>query len=158
MASSQVSLILLALIAFTASVSAHPSIYEVLGDYGLPAGILPDSVSTYSANEATSTFVVYLKKPCYVKYDYLVYFDTEITGKISYGKITELKGLKAQSLWFWLNVDEIKVDGASLQFTLGLVKVNIDIAEFVAIPTCKDNSLAACNHQSNLINPLPLAA
>ncbi|XP_071712424.1 uncharacterized protein At5g01610-like [Rutidosis leptorrhynchoides] len=156
MATSHVSLVLLALLAFSASASAIPTIYEILTQYGFPVGVLPDSVTSYVADEATGTFEIYLAKSCTVKYDYLVSFDTKITGKISYGHITELKGLKAQSLWFWLTVDEIKVDTASLQFTLGLVKVNIDIAEFETIPTCKANSLAAnCNHRYNLINPLP---
>ncbi|KAI7747450.1 hypothetical protein M8C21_002645 [Ambrosia artemisiifolia] len=147
MASSQMSLLLVALLALTASTSAVPTIFDIVNQFGFPSGILPDSVESYSTSPSdgdTFTFVVYLKKPCYVKYDYLVHFDTEISGKISNGQITELKGLKAQSFWFWLNVDEIKVDGRSLQFTLGLVTVKSDISLFVDIPTCKDKALVPC--------------
>lgn len=152
MASSKSYLLLLALLALATSTSAIPTIYDLVNKFGFPSGILPDSVESYSANELDGSFAVYLKKPCYVKYDYLVHFDTEITGKISYGQITELKGLKAQSFWFWLNIDEIKVDGNSLQFTLGLVTVKSDIALYVPIPTCKDKALAACDHSSKLIS------
>ncbi|KAI3822914.1 hypothetical protein L1987_10515 [Smallanthus sonchifolius] len=155
------SLLLLALLALTASTSATPTIYDIVNQFGFPSGIVPDSVESYSTAPADGdsfTFAIYLKKPCYVKYDYLVHFDTEITGKITYGKITELKGLQAQSFWFWLNIDEIKVDSSSLQFTLGLVTVKSDISLFVAIPTCKDKALADCDHSSKLISQLPVPA
>ncbi|KAI3688244.1 hypothetical protein L1987_81955 [Smallanthus sonchifolius] len=154
------SLILLALFALTAS--ATPTIYDIVNQFGFPSGIIPDSVASYSTAPSDGdsyTFSISLKKPCYVKYDYLVHFDTEITGKITYGKITDLKGLQAQSFWFWLNIDEIKVDGSSLQFTLGLVTVKSDISLFVEIPTCKDKALADCDKSSKLISrKLPRSA
>ncbi|KAJ0714095.1 hypothetical protein HanPI659440_Chr13g0485741 [Helianthus annuus] len=148
MISSQMSLLIVALLALTASTSAIPTIYDLVNQFGFPSGILPDSVESYSTTPSDGgayTFAVYLKKPCYFKYDYLVHFESEITGKISNGQITELKGLKAQSLWFWLSIDQIKVDGSSLQFTLGLLTVKSDISFFQAIPTCKDKALAACD-------------
>ncbi|KAI3688248.1 hypothetical protein L1987_81959 [Smallanthus sonchifolius] len=160
MASSQMSLLLLTLLALAASISAT-TIYDIVNQFGFPSGIIPDSVESYSTAPSDGdsyTFAIYLKKPCYVKYDYLVHFDTEITGKITYGKITNLKGLQAQSFWFWLNIDEIKVDGSSLQFTLGLVTVKSDISLFVEIPTCKDKALADCDKSSKLISQLPLTA
>ncbi|KAM0045109.1 hypothetical protein Hdeb2414_s0009g00300331 [Helianthus debilis subsp. tardiflorus] len=160
MASSQMSLLLVALLALTASTSAIPTVYDFVNQFGFPSGVLPDSVESYSTTPSDGgayTFAVYLKKPCYVKYDYLVHFESEITGKISNGQITELKGLKAQSLWFWLSIDQIKVDGSSLQFTLGLLSVKSDISFFEAIPTCKDKALAACDQSTNkLISQLPL--
>ncbi|KAK9079048.1 hypothetical protein SSX86_000717 [Deinandra increscens subsp. villosa] len=161
MASSQMSLLLLALLTLTASTTAIPTIFDIINQFGFPSGILPDSVTSYSTSPADGdsfTFTVYLKNPCYVKYDYLVHFDSEISGTISAGKITQLKGLKAQNFWFWLTVDEIKVDGSSLQFTLGLISVKSDISLFVAIPTCKDKALAACDHSTKLISQLPLKA
>ncbi|KAK9079047.1 hypothetical protein SSX86_000716 [Deinandra increscens subsp. villosa] len=161
MASSQMSILLLALLTLTASTSAIPTIYDIVNQFGFPSGILPDSVTSYSTTPSDGdsfTFTVYLKNPCYVKYDYLVHFDSEISGKISSGKITELKGLKAQSFWFWLTIDEMKIDGSSLQFTLGLVTVKSDIALFVPIPTCKDKALAACDHSTKLISQLPINA
>ncbi|KAK1429081.1 hypothetical protein QVD17_11281 [Tagetes erecta] len=146
---SQMSLLLIltCILALTSSISATPTIYEVFNQYGFPPGILPDSVESYSLTG--DTFVVYLKKPCYVQYDYLIHFDTEISGKISYGKMTGLKGVSAQSFWFWFNVDEIKVDGHSLQFTIGIISSKSDIAQFEKIPVCKDKALVAYDGPSS---------
>ncbi|XP_076891991.1 uncharacterized protein At5g01610-like [Bidens hawaiensis] len=157
MATSQVSIILLALLALIASTSAIPTIYEIVKQFGFPAGIVPDSVESYTTNDVDGTFAIYLKKPCYVKYEYLVYFDTEITGKISYGLITDITGLQAQSYGIWLDIDEIKVVGDNLQFTLGFITVKSDIALFEEIPTCKDKALSACTDRSSkLISQLPI--
>ncbi|XP_071733517.1 uncharacterized protein At5g01610-like [Rutidosis leptorrhynchoides] len=162
MASSQVCLILLlALITISASASsATPSIYDKLREYGLPPGILPDSVSSYSLDKETSIFEISLKKECYVKKDYLVYFAPKITGKISKGQITELYGVQVQTyvLWIptWVSIYEIKVFRNKVQLTVPMKTVDVNIADFEEIPTCQGNSLAACNDQSNVINPLPL--
>ncbi|XP_076913449.1 uncharacterized protein LOC143572079 [Bidens hawaiensis] len=138
MTSSKSYLLLLALLALATSTYAVPTIHDIVNKFGFPSGIVPDSVESYSANEVDGSFAIYLKKPCYVKYDYLVHFDTEITGKISYGQITELKGLKSP--------------------VLGLVTVMSDIALYVPIPTCKDKALTACDHSSKLISQLPVIA
>ncbi|XP_076913433.1 uncharacterized protein LOC143572056 [Bidens hawaiensis] len=158
MASSQMSLFFFTLLALAALTSAAPTIYDLVNQFGFPSGIIPDSVAYYEANDADGTFVIYLKKPCYVKYEYLVSFDTELSGKISYGLITNVKGLKAQSPEGWIDIDEIAVVGSSLQFTLGGAYVQSDIALYVSIPTCKDNTLAACDHSSNIIAKLPRKA
>ncbi|XP_076894331.1 uncharacterized protein LOC143546570 [Bidens hawaiensis] len=158
MASSQMSLLLFTLLAFAALTYAAPTIYDLVNQFGFPSGIVPDSVASYEANDADGTFVIYLKKPCYVKYEYLVSFDTVISGTISYGIITNVKGLQAQTPEGWANIDVIEVVGSSLEFTLGGTTVQSDIALFVPIPTCKDSALAACDHSSNIIAKLPRKA
>ncbi|KAI3716513.1 hypothetical protein L1987_67435 [Smallanthus sonchifolius] len=160
MAAPRLSLLLLALLSLAASTSADPTIYEIVSQFGFPPGILPDSVTSYTTAPDGDgfTFSVSLKKPCYVKFDYLVYFDSTITGKITYGKITNLKGLKAESFIFWLNIDDMTVNGNSISFTLGLVSVNLDIKQFETIPTCKDKALADCDQSSDRISKLPINA
>ena len=59
----------LALLAHLASATVP----EDLEKNGLPVGLLPGSVKSYTLNE-DGTFVVYLEKPCYAKIDDQVYF------------------------------------------------------------------------------------
>ncbi|KAK9079041.1 hypothetical protein SSX86_000710 [Deinandra increscens subsp. villosa] len=166
MAASQMPLLLLTILTLTSSISAIPTIYDIAHQFGFPSGILPDSVTSYStlpADDGESfNFVVFLDKPCYVEYDdgFLVYFDYKITGKITYGKITELKGLQGKKYLFWLTIEEIEVDGSSLKFTqYWPISVYSDIALFERIPTCKDKSLASCGgRSSHLISQLPVIA
>ncbi|KAK1429077.1 hypothetical protein QVD17_11277 [Tagetes erecta] len=154
-------LLILTLLTLTASTFSKPTIYEFVGQFGFPPGVLPDSVTTYSTSESDgfTNFAIYLSKPCYVKYEYLVYFDQEITGKATYGQISDVKGLKVQALGIWFTVNEIKVDGNSLQFNIGFMTVKADIAQYQSIPSCKDEALAACNDRSSkLISQLQVTA
>lgn len=59
----------LALLAHLASATVP----EDLEKNGLPVGLLPGSVKSYTLNE-DGTFVVYLEKPCYAKIDDQVHF------------------------------------------------------------------------------------
>ncbi|KAH0997937.1 hypothetical protein GBA52_021801 [Prunus armeniaca] len=79
------------------SLSESPAtVFEILPKYGLPSGLLPASVSNYTLSD-DGRFVVVLGKPCYVQFEYLVYYEKTITGKLTYGAITELKGIQVQS-------------------------------------------------------------
>ncbi|XP_024986956.1 uncharacterized protein At5g01610-like [Cynara cardunculus var. scolymus] len=165
MAPSQMSLLILALLALVSStpvISAYPpTIYEALELFGLPVGLLPDSVTSYTFDPTDNSFVVELKKPCYIKFDYLVYFKTKITGKINSGVLSEIKGLQAQVFLFWLNIDEIRVDvpaTSNVYFILGSISQTLDIKQFQTIHPCRDNALAACDHASKLISQLPITA
>ncbi|KAI3706335.1 hypothetical protein L6452_23992 [Arctium lappa] len=155
-------LTLLAVISSTPLISANPpTIYEALEQFGLPVGLLPDSVTSYTYDPTDGSFVVELKKPCYIKFDYLVYFKTKITGKINYGVLSEIKGLQAQVFLFWLNIDEIRVDvpaASNVYLKLGSISQTLDIKQFQTIHPCRDNALAACDHASKRISPLPITA
>ncbi|RVX12986.1 hypothetical protein CK203_009857 [Vitis vinifera] len=86
-----------------------PSVYDILTQFGLPRGLLPDSVKSYSLSE-NGEFVVSLEGSCYIQFDYLVYYEASITGTLKYGSITNLKGIEVQRFFLWFDVDEIKVD------------------------------------------------
>ncbi|KVI04009.1 ORMDL-like protein [Cynara cardunculus var. scolymus] len=56
--------------------------------------------------------------------------------KINYGVLSEIKGLQAQVLLFWLNIDEIRVDvsaASNVYFTLGSISQTLDIKQFQRI-------------------------
>ncbi|KAK9941388.1 hypothetical protein M0R45_017993 [Rubus argutus] len=143
--------ILLLFISITArpclSLSDSPAtVFEILPKFGLPSGLLPASVSSYTLSD-DGRFVVVLDKPCYIQFEYLVYYETTITGKLSYGAITELKGIQVQRFLFWFDVDEIKVDlppSDSIYFTVGIINKKLDVDQFQNVHSCRDGLSGSC--------------
>ncbi|KAJ4824737.1 hypothetical protein Tsubulata_014994 [Turnera subulata] len=133
-------LVLFSLSKSTLSQESPPTVYEILPKYGLPSGLLPNTVKSYTLAEDGS-FLVVLEKPCYVQFEYLVYYDKEISGKLNYGSITDLKGIEVQKFFFWLNVDEIKVDlppSDSIYFHVGIINKKLDVDQFKTVHSCRD--------------------
>ncbi|KAJ8621689.1 hypothetical protein MRB53_030218 [Persea americana] len=81
------------------------TVYELLPKYGL----LPVSVTSFSLSN-NDDFVVKLQKPCYLQFEYLVYYDRRMTGILMYGGTKNLKGIKAKRFFLWLDVDDIMVN------------------------------------------------
>lgn len=87
-------------------------------------------------------FEVFLKAPCYVEFEYLVYYAEKISGKLGIGSITELEGIEVKRFLFWFNVKEIRVDlplSDSVYFQIGLVNKKLDIHQFETIHSCMKN-------------------
>ncbi|XP_071707075.1 uncharacterized protein At5g01610-like [Rutidosis leptorrhynchoides] len=140
------------------SVTDQPTVYEILEKYGLPRGLLPNSVKSYTLSSDDGSFVVELEKPCYIQFDYLVYYDSKITGKLNFGSITDLNGIQVKRFLFWFSVDEIRVDLPSsdnIYFTVGIINKKLDIDQFETVHACTDNAL--CPFFSNPISQLPVA-
>ncbi|GMH10274.1 hypothetical protein Nepgr_012115 [Nepenthes gracilis] len=119
--------------------SVSQTVFEILPEYGLPSGLLPASVKNYSLS-SDGSFVVELDKPCYVLFEYLVYYDKHITGTLRYGSITDLKGIQVQKFFLWLDVDEIKVDlppSDSIYFQVGIINKKLDIDQFKTVHSCR---------------------
>ncbi|KAI6670829.1 hypothetical protein NL676_005714 [Syzygium grande] len=120
--------------------SSSATVYELLPKFGLPSGLLPGSVRSYNLSD-DGQFAVDLDKPCYVQFDYLVYYDRRITGKLSYGSITDLEGIQVQRFLFWLDVDEIRVDlppSDSIYFQVGIINKKLDVDQFKTVRSCRD--------------------
>ncbi|WCJ28870.1 hypothetical protein M5689_010540 [Euphorbia peplus] len=162
MASLPIFLSLLSLLSLstpTLSLSNNSSIsvYEILPKYGLPSGLLPSSVANYSLSD-DGRFVVVLEKPCYIQFDYLVYYDTQITGKLNYGVISDLDGIEVKKFFMWLGVDEIKVDlppSDSIYFKVGIINRKLDKDQFETVHTCRDGVSRGLFHR---ILELPTSA
>nr|AGV54581.1 hypothetical protein [Phaseolus vulgaris] len=119
--------------------TAKESVYEVLPKFGLPSGLLPDSVTDYTLDEE-GQFAVALAKPCYIQFEYLVYYEKKITGKLSYGSITNLKGIQVQRLLLWFNVDEIRVDlppSSNIYFQVGIINKKLSVDQFKTVHSCR---------------------
>ncbi|XP_018834574.1 uncharacterized protein LOC109001662 [Juglans regia] len=130
------------------SLSDSPTVYEILPQFGLPGGLLPDSVVNYTLSSEDGRFVVVLSNPCYVQFDYLVYYDKTITGKLSYGSITRLKGIQVQRFFLWLDVDEIRVDlppSDSIYFQVGFINKKLDLGQFKTVHSCRNEVSRSCS-------------
>ncbi|KAL8159478.1 hypothetical protein V2J09_001015 [Rumex salicifolius] len=137
-----VVVLLLLLVASVPNSSASPTVFEILPLFGLPSGLLPSSVQSYTLDDDGS-FVVELSKPCYLHFDYVVYYDKSVTGKLRYGSITELKGIQVHKFFLWLDVDQITVDSPSsdsIYFQVGLINKKLDLDQFKTVRACRDGN------------------
>ncbi|KAK1390740.1 putative Transmembrane protein [Heracleum sosnowskyi] len=125
----------------TTSISTNPpTVYELLPKFGLPSGLLPNNVKSYSLSEDGS-FEVELDKTCYIDFDYKVYYDKKITGTLKYGSISNLDGIQVKRFFLWLGVDEISVDlppSDNIYFQVGLINKKLDVDQFETVHACGD--------------------
>lgn len=94
--------------AAAAPSSGNATIYEILPLYGLPPGIFPDTVASFSLSP-DGALSVNLSGPCYADFDYLIYYAPTITGFLHYGSLVGLSGIQARRFLIWFDVDRIKV-------------------------------------------------
>ncbi|XP_077225441.1 uncharacterized protein At5g01610-like [Tasmannia lanceolata] len=130
------------IITVSASNSETPnSVHDILPEFGLPKGLLPDSVTTYSLSD-DGTFVIELSHSCYVQFSDLVYYSNKITGKLSYGSISDLSGIQAKKVFIWVPVTGIEMDPGSdeIEFHVGFLSEKLPAKQFESIPTCKNKA------------------
>lgn len=120
------------------------AVHDALQEHGLPKGLVPDVVESYALAD-DGTFEIHLKRPCYVHFSHLVYYQTTITGRLSYGQITNLSGIQAKMLFIWVNISAMKVEdgGKEIEFFVGGLYEKLDAEQFKKIPSCKSR---ACGH------------
>ena len=126
--------------------SNPPSVYQILSKFGLPIGLLPDSIKSYTLS-SDGTFTVELRNPCYVHFEYLVYYKTRISGKLEYGSISDIRGIQIQRFYMWFDIDEIKVvdlpPSKSIYIQVGFIARELDVAQFQSVKSCQDKELAS---------------
>ncbi|KAJ8560862.1 hypothetical protein K7X08_027052 [Anisodus acutangulus] len=134
-------------IFFSLSLSFNPSrpnkvdVHDLLPLYNLPKGLLPNNVKSYTISSKDNSFTVQLTHPCYVQFkDQLVYYEKEIKGKMSYGKVSDVSGIQAKKVFVWVSVTGINVDEEShmIEFHVGFLSEKLPAKEFENIPTCKN--------------------
>ncbi|KAL5053824.1 hypothetical protein RYX36_034506 [Vicia faba] len=150
------SLTIINFIFFTKT-AAKETVYDLLPKFGLPSGLLPNSVTDYSLSD-DGRFVVVLDSTCYIQFDYLVYYEKKITGKLSYGSISDLKGIQVQRVFIWFNVDEIRVDlppSDSIYFQVGIINKRLGLDQFKTVHSCRNSigSSSPCSSSSSLLPP-----
>ncbi|XP_068669212.1 uncharacterized protein [Aristolochia californica] len=121
------------------SLAVPDSIHDVLRSRGLPAGIVPKAVKSYTLDE-NGLLEVFLEGPCLTKYDTRAYFESVVRGNLSYGQLTDLVGLTQEELFLWLPVKDIIVDDPSsglILFDIVVAHKQLSLSLFEDPPECK---------------------
>lgn len=141
-----ISIYLSATATATATVSGS-DIHDILPEFGLPKGILPDAVESYTLSPSDGAFNVQLTRPCYVKFDdQTVYYSENIQGKLTYGSISDVTGIQAKQFFLWLSVTGMDLDTGSnmIEFHVGVLSKKLPADMFLVVPDCKSK---ACPHE-----------
>ncbi|MQL68139.1 hypothetical protein Taro_000402 [Colocasia esculenta] len=131
----------LSALVLPAAPGAAPTIHDLLKDHGLPAGVLPRTVQSFSLDPETGVLEARLEAPCYARWrDNPVYFDKVVSGNLSYGALRGVNGLAQEELFLWLPVKGILVaDPASgvLLLDIGLARKQLSLSVFDDPPDCR---------------------
>ncbi|CAL5214116.1 unnamed protein product [Lathyrus oleraceus] len=117
-------------------------IHDLLPDYGFPKGILPNNIASYTISPS-GYFTVHFESPCYVHFsDQLVYYNTLITGTLTYGSVSGVSGIQAKMLFVWLPVTGMEVDSRSgmLEFFVGALSKKLPANQFQDVPRCSSKA------------------
>ncbi|PKA46374.1 hypothetical protein AXF42_Ash020265 [Apostasia shenzhenica] len=118
---------------------AGVSIHDLLREHGLPAGLLPKAVESYTLERRTGLLEVRLEQPCYAKYDGMAYFDRVVRGNLSYGSLGGVVGLEQMELFLWLPVRGILVANpfsGVIFFDIGVARKQLSLSLFEVPPDC----------------------
>ncbi|KQK15845.1 uncharacterized protein LOC100827555 [Brachypodium distachyon] len=128
-------------LAARAAPAADKTIHELLRSQGLPGGLLPRGVVSYTL-QANGLLEARLSSSCYAKYDSgdLAFFDTVVRGNLSYGALRGCEGLAQEELFVWLPVKGILIaepDSGVITFDIGYAKKKLSKSLFEEPPECK---------------------
>ncbi|TVU45591.1 hypothetical protein EJB05_05081 [Eragrostis curvula] len=157
-------LLLLAAAAVAATAAAggaspNSAANDILPKYGLPKGLIPDSVASYTFDETTGRFEIHLAGTCYVHFgSHLVYYDKTITGTITYGAISGLCGVEAKKLFLWVSVTGMVAhpDQGTIEFQAGFVSESLSASMFDEVPACGSGVGAQLRGAAGVIGELGL--
>lgn len=131
--------LLLTLILSSFSIlSLSSDIHDLLRHHGLPAGLFPNNVKSYTLDQ-NMVLQVHLEKPCIAKYESLVFFDSVVRANLSYGGLFGLEGLSDKELFIWLPVRDIVVydpNSGVILFDIALANKTLSLSLFEEPPSC----------------------
>ncbi|GJN23671.1 hypothetical protein PR202_gb11337 [Eleusine coracana subsp. coracana] len=122
----------------------NATLAELLPLYGLPPGIFPSTVTSFSL-ATNGSLVVDLAGPCYVHFEFLTYFEPRVTGVLRYGSLTDLSGVQVRRYLVWFNVIRVKVDlpppPRYVYLDIGWITRKLPAADFQSIHACEDSQV-----------------
>lgn len=121
------------------SLSSAVSIHDLLLSKGLPAGLLPEEVKSYTLSD-DGRLEVFLHGPCLTKFENRVLFDSVVTANLTYGSLIGVEGLSQEELFLWLPVKDIIVDDPKsglILFDIGVAHKQLSLSLFEDPPHCK---------------------
>ncbi|KAF5447988.1 hypothetical protein F2P56_033497 [Juglans regia] len=126
-------------------------VHDLLPQYGLPKGLLPNNVKSYTLSDDGS-FSIELTSPCYVQFDQLVYYNKKVNGKLSYGSVSSVSGIQAKKLFLWVSVTGIQADkdSDSIEFYVGALSEKLPAKQFEDVPVCKSKACTTGAHPESI--------
>ncbi|XP_050237145.1 uncharacterized protein At5g01610-like [Mercurialis annua] len=123
--------------AFGYDDNLKPSAYEMLEEYNFPVGILPVGVTGYELNRETGEFSVYLNGTCKFPVEsYTLEYKSTISGIVSKGRLSNLKGVKVFVILLWINIVEVTREDDELYFSVGITSASFPVDNFEERPQC----------------------
>ncbi|CAM6101197.1 unnamed protein product [Calypogeia fissa] len=120
---------------------ASQTVTQILLQNGLPQGLLPATVTSYSLAE-NGKFQVHLRSACTTQIGgHTVNYKTTITGELSYGLIDNLGGIQVRKV-FWFSVNSMEIDPKdpnTIWLKVGYISAALSTDYFQVPPVC--NSL-----------------
>ncbi|KAL8098545.1 uncharacterized protein LOC141682632 [Apium graveolens] len=123
------------------------SIHDFLRQNGLPGGLFPKDVKSYTISE-TGLLEVYLESPCLAKFDTMAYYESVVRGNLTYGGLTGVEGFSQEELFLWLPVLDIILDdplSGVILFDIGLAHKQLSLSLFEDPPDCAPQSQGNLN-------------
>ncbi|KAJ4980576.1 hypothetical protein NE237_031413 [Protea cynaroides] len=133
------SLLVFVSLIFFLPLSHGDPIHDLLRSNGLPAGLLPKAVKSYTLQE-NGRLEVFLDRPCLAKFENRVYFDSVVKANLTYGELAGLEGFSQEELFLWLPVKDIVVDDPSsgiILFDIGVAHKQLSLSLFEDPPDCE---------------------
>ncbi|KAK9269096.1 hypothetical protein L1049_000865 [Liquidambar formosana] len=127
--------------------SSSSSVHDLLRSKGLPAGLIPKDVKSYTLSD-TGLLEVFLDGPCLTKFENRVYFDSVVRANLSYGGLIGVVGLSQEELFLWLPVKGIIVDDPKsglILFDIVVAHKQLSLSLFEDPPDCKPQGLLKKN-------------
>ncbi|XP_015897717.1 uncharacterized protein LOC107431343 [Ziziphus jujuba] len=127
--------------------SFSSSIHDLLRSKGLPAGLVPKEVKSYTLSE-DGYLEVFIDGPCMTKFENRVVFDSVLRANLSYGSLIGVVGLTQEELFLWLPVKDIIVDdprSGLILFDIVVAHKQLSLSLFEDPPDCKPQG-ALRNH------------
>ncbi|XP_010539261.1 PREDICTED: uncharacterized protein LOC104813402 [Tarenaya hassleriana] len=129
------------------SLSSPPTIHDVLRSKGLPAGLLPEEVTSYELYD-DGRLEVFLAAPCLAKFENRVFFDSVVRANLSYGSLVGVEGLSQEELFLWLPVKDIVVQNPRsgvITFDIGVAYKQLSLSLFEVPPKCRPQGVLKKN-------------
>ncbi|KAL6975337.1 hypothetical protein U1Q18_024132 [Sarracenia purpurea var. burkii] len=121
--------------------SCSSSIHDLLRTKGLPAGLLPKDVRSFTYSE-TGLLEVYLDRPCLTKFDTMAFYETVVRANLTYRSLAGVEGLSQEELFLWLPVKDIVVDDPKsglILFDIVLAHKQLSLSLFEDPPDCNSD-------------------
>ncbi|KAL7131052.1 hypothetical protein ABFS83_13G173900 [Erythranthe nasuta] len=137
------SLIFFLFIFLSLPLSHSSSIHDLLKSMGLPAGLLPKEVKSFTFS-GDGLLEVFLDGPCLTKFDTMAFYESEVRANLTYGSLTGVEGLSQEELFLWLPVKDIIVDDPSsglILIDIGLAHKQLSLSLFEDPPDCSAKSV-----------------